>query len=564
MNHGIEKGDSEWKMNIINKDEVIMSVTEALEFCIEKKVEGSHERLESYIRNNKLATNQKVALQNELERFYENVEITGGGKRGEVILSEPKDKPTEREFNYKGTVSTDNQELMAEIIFNQLLKQKDNIYKYETGLSYSGWANLCGIYNNPNTEEFKEELIGVIQELHEFSDMKSFKPSEVVDEFMKAIERARKASPKNAFNNLRRKGKIKTEKFNIKAVPLDESEVVVNDEYEEQEVGLKYVVISDEEYKAMKQAREEVLSALNVSLTEYNDNIGKKNRTANMNRAFREVKKRLKDEFNAVFMFESIKVEIIDPAQEPNIYFDDVNGCFFIHFQKLVRDRQNRKDYKTSTYFWKRFYLLNTFAILEYIGFSNGIDYEMYKEARTNYLMDMLTYRYDFVGYEAEKEIFEGVGVFGDFATIIKEKQDEWLSNYLSNNNDEPKEAVVDKEVVSEYECENTIHHQLIERFNSEQLSDFARYVNDELGDFFDWDKKESNPLGIEPVSGITDSKLMINENLTSSSISQLDLVSTEKVENIKLSQKERDELNWCLLEMEFAFTQLHDVRLSA
>jgi hypothetical protein len=319
------------------------------------------------------------ALISKLQTIYNNVEVEGKGKKRKYILTDKKDQVTEREYNYKGTVPTIEDDIMKEYIFNKLLKF--NGYNH----SYKGWALLLEF---PDTEQMKtEELIKVIKEIHfEYQ----YHAKEVISRFLQNINIRNKDIIEKSFQRLAKENRINVSESYIFKTVKNEFEEVDQIIYEEAQQGLKQFLESKE-----------------INLYIYNQSLTSLYRTDKMKRIIKEAKEYLVDHFGIEYFFKSMKVVILDQPTKEVITNEKFNEAYYNKFVKLAKDRQDRKDYNNSLSFWRRFYLLNTLSLLEYIGINNFND--ILQEEKKNksdkleaYSIDMLIY-YDEQQKEKEK-----------------------------------------------------------------------------------------------------------------------------------------------------------------
>lgn len=371
-------------MNII--EETKMSITEALEFCISKNVEGAQGRLDSFTKNKKLATNQKVALVKDMECFYQNVTLTGGGKKGELILKDIKEEISSREDNRKsnGYKESSEEHVMKAIILNELVKGAGKIEGFEHGLSHAGWATFIGIPLVEESESFDRAAIEHLESCYDRKANEWFKPREIVNEFQRAYATIRKSVITNAFQSLEKEGQIETESFWIAGYA---------DENRRDHVDFR--PISEDKYKEMKATRSQILEQEGSDIGEYFAHI-KKHKNDRMKRIFQAVEDGLMGEYGATRFHESIKVKLIGEHEVINL-LPPIHSNFMRHFfSRSVTYRHNRNSYKTSTYFWRRFYLLNTCYLLEFTDKSTGIDQVMYDSLKESFSDDLKSYLYDF------------------------------------------------------------------------------------------------------------------------------------------------------------------------
>lgn len=72
-------------------------------------------------------------------------------------------------------------------------------------------------------------------------------------------------------------------------------------------------------------------------------------------------------EFNIHYMYEMIKISIVDLQVKEEVQRDEFYQAYFKKLIKLSIDRQNRQDYKETKSFWRNNYLMNTLKIISLI-----------------------------------------------------------------------------------------------------------------------------------------------------------------------------------------------------
>ena len=309
------------------------------------------------------------------------------GKIEKYILSELKETPTERKMNYKGTVETFDEYMMKEIIFNHLVENK--LPKtMENGLSYNAWANYFGFFTTKNTEQADAQLIDVLDQQHGSSNH-YYKPTDITEAFHQAVYDVRRATVKNAFSRLIKEGRISMTSVYMTVVSNDDEKSKVS-----------FIEVSLEKFNQMKSDREIVVQTMGSTMDEYNRNIKKRSKSVKMLGVYKAVEKVLMRDYGVKRFYEAFKVEVLNDETEENTKCQQLDYFFFKRVQKLTKDRHNNMKNKTSTYFSKRFYLLNTSLIFDFLNKGRAIDRELFQLEKDNYTNNLEIFKKDF--YKAE------------------------------------------------------------------------------------------------------------------------------------------------------------------
>jgi hypothetical protein len=281
------------------------------------------------------------ALINKLETIYHTVEVSGKGKKRKYLLKNKKEEMTEREYKYKGTVPTEEEELMKEYIFNYLVK-----HGVGNARPYSAWVRNFDLFqknsfsSKPLIEEMKELHMGVLSN-----------PKEIVSEFINAINNFNKSIVENSFRRLENEGRI-TRSISYVFRTVDGN-------YEE---------VDEERYEEATTFKKELVEAHEITYRQYIQayfSVG--HRSARMTNIINEVDEQLAKVFGVKYMYQAIGILIIDENVIKEVSKDEFDQAYFHKFIKLSQDRQNRSDYKDTKSFWRRTYLMNTLKILSLI-----------------------------------------------------------------------------------------------------------------------------------------------------------------------------------------------------
>jgi hypothetical protein len=224
-------------------EKVTFTEEEAINITIENGYDGSE--LETAVWKSRGCLNPTRtmdALIHKLETIFHTVEVKGKGKKRIYTLKDKKVEMTEREFNYKGTVPSDEEEAMKEYIFNVLLK---------TGVGnarpYSAWVRDFNFFQQNSFSD--KSLIEEIKELH-IGVLSNSK--EIVYEFINAINNYNKSLVENSFRRLEKEGRI-TRSISYVLKNSDGS----------------YEVVDEERYEEVNTFKKELVETYNIKYSQY-------------------------------------------------------------------------------------------------------------------------------------------------------------------------------------------------------------------------------------------------------------------------------------------------------
>jgi hypothetical protein len=322
---------------------------EAIKITIEHGYDGAEFKTSVWEQRGCLKPNGTLkTLLSKLKTIYEDVEVTGNGKKRRYIFTGKKEIVTQRILNYKGSVVTVQDETMKEYIFNKLLTQKGQM-----NLSYKSWARNLEFCNTDNLQI--EELINSIKELH-WDLPFIYNPKEVVSKFIHTLSLRSKDVIEKSFKRLVSEGRIQVEEtYNFKRIDGSYEEVELIDFEEVQAYLRKFLESKDVTYYAYTQ-----------SLVSFH-------KSSKMKEIINEVAAYLESNFEIEYFYKSYKVTLLTNEGNNEVAFDEFNEAYFQRFITLTKQRQNNDKYNNSMSFWKRFYLLNTATLLKQIGIE-GLD----------------------------------------------------------------------------------------------------------------------------------------------------------------------------------------------
>lgn len=384
----------------------------------------------------------------EAKCHAEEVHVKDGGIDRKYILKGLKAIPTVRiTGNSTNKYKLSDAEIaMREIIHSLIIERYKEIEKYDTGLSVNGLVSFFGIPKISESMEGEEsnknsnrnKMIELMKDLFQEREANEyFKPNEIVDCFKDAFNNTGKGIVKASLSRLHKDKRIKIVEYKVKAVPRFGS-----NKYD-------YVAISENEFIAMKELKDNILKIRGINKNEYMKFVDKIEKPSYIEEANLAIKNELLNKFGAEFAFKSIKVtEIIDTLPTVNTMFSNLSGYFCDHFVNLTVKRHNHQNYRECTFFWRRFYLMSTFTLLESLGKTKEIDVSLLQEQKDNYKDNFYKYLFDFdTKYYLPSELKKMNGFFAtekEFSEKVLELHHERLVDRKTSNGGIQDEIVID------------------------------------------------------------------------------------------------------------------------
>ncbi|RYI30575.1 hypothetical protein EVU96_09170 [Bacillus infantis] len=348
---------------------------EAINITIQNGYDGSELNTKAWEQRGCLKPDRTLkGLISKLETIYNSVEVTGSGKKRKYILQGKKDNVTEREFNYKGTLPTEEDLIMQEYIFNQIALHGVN------NLTYRSWANYLGFVN---VNEFNpEELIRVLKDFH-YGFPTIYNPNEVVSTFLQTLNIRNKDVIEKSFKRLHKENRITvTEKYNVQ---------YVDDEYDQ---------INEELYNIIIGKIKLFIESKGVSYYVYTQALTSIYNTQKLKDLLKEVDEFMDDHFGIKKLFKSFHVYPNTRDIVREVSKTEFNEAYYNRLIKLTTDRQKKDDYKDSIYFRKRFYNINTLILLDHIGIN--VNDEL-SEANALHVWEKDAFAIDYMAYQWDK-----------------------------------------------------------------------------------------------------------------------------------------------------------------
>jgi hypothetical protein len=317
---------------------------EAINVTIDNGYEGEEFETEAWKTRGCLKSNGTYKkFISKLNTIYNHVEVEGKGKKRIYILKDKKDKVSERELNYKGKVPSDQDDIMNEYIFNQILKGKNG-----TNFSQSIWAKELG-FINPDKFDIKG-MIESIKYVHHGMNLK-YNSKEIVNKFILELKNRNKNIIDNSFKRLGKEGRI-----------------VVTPTYLFKTIENEMVEVTEEQYSEAQSIRNECLEGLDIKPYFYSQALNGFHNTKKMKAAIEEVNECLEKQLEIKYFFKSYRVVVVDETIHKEITEEEFNHAYFQRLVKLIQDRQLKANHQESMSIQRRFLLLNSLTLLDYIG----------------------------------------------------------------------------------------------------------------------------------------------------------------------------------------------------
>ncbi|MED0665310.1 hypothetical protein P4T04_03165 [Bacillus badius] len=316
-------------------------------------------------------------LMDKLETIYASVEVEGKGKKRRYILTDKKDEVAEREFNYKGRIASQEDEVMKEYIFNQLIKKDGLSY------SYSVWAKELGFFDTDTLSI--PEMIEKIKELH-YGNNVIYNPKEIVSQFIKTLGNRNKDVIEKSFQRLQKENRIKVSATYYFKMLNGETEEVTKEDYDIVQEGLK-----------------EFIESKGVSYYIYSQAVNSFHKSEKMKSIIKEAKNYLEEWHGIQYSFKSFKITVLNKEVKQEVSKDEFETAYVQRLTKLTKDRQEKDSYKKSISYWQRFYYLNTLTLLIHMG-TEEVN-ELFKEEVKSKIDKQEAYALDYMIYQFEKDI---------------------------------------------------------------------------------------------------------------------------------------------------------------
>ena len=294
-----------------------------------------------------------VAVLRKLACICEEVSYEGKGQKRKYFLIGLREEFIADEGGNNGRRPTDYDLLIDEYVFNQLVSNSNSFPR-----SYRGWAktlklpSVFGLHVDKTYE--------ILRSLHaDTSD--SYNASEIIDEFIGTMSKRNSDIIEKAFNRLQKANRVKVTKV-----------------YNFLGTDGKYKIVTFEEYREVEEEFKSFLEETEITMFQYNKMKDKKFKNEYVSEIINNAKKILAL-WDVDFYFISFSVDVLDSTVKTNVSYKDCINAYYCRLIELTEQRQERYERVEKTYFTKKYYLLNTLAMLKFIGIE-GLDEKIQTE----------------------------------------------------------------------------------------------------------------------------------------------------------------------------------------
>ncbi|QGM28950.1 hypothetical protein GI482_00310 [Bacillus sp. N3536] len=361
-------------MNIISRDEIILSVREGILLCIENEIKGADKQLKSFDSSKKLATNQLKTFRKNLECLYEEVTVTGGGESGQVILRGLKNVPTSKVDKRKnnGRKPTKADLIMKEYLFNTLCR---SIKPHQTkNYTVNQLVNLLDLLSNPTDKlsaEIESELYSTFATYYTKEQTIHIKSNAI-----KNISTRKESEVKLHLQHLQKENRIEIETiYNAKylkgSMPI---EIAIQRGIENNEnlywVNL-YTKITEKEYCEIILKIKKISEVHGFNYQDYvQANRGLLKKDAPVRVLLKEVKELLQ-EYNYDYIYTSMNIEVLNYNMNQHVEKVEAKMAFADKLIFMTNERMKKKEYTNKSNYIKQFYRLVVFIVLRKLGVNN-------------------------------------------------------------------------------------------------------------------------------------------------------------------------------------------------
>lgn len=355
---------------------IVFKELEVIEYLIEKKVIGAEKRLSSYLKNHKLTNKDQInSAIEDFSMFHLNVRL-GLDEKGKLLKGKDRVYVSdgEKEIVSKritgnstnGRQVSEEDELLKEFFFAELVRR--------IGLREDGWSNTYNFWGRDWINQFS------------VSDMEWSKFETKLKEIFKNNEKINEKMINEIFKNIKENLKKDTRSLAIKLIERLEKEdrieteieffqVIAKDSYieamlqrsiEEDEKVDYHNEISEEMQMRIASEISEKLVPFKMSYKRYKvvsafPQFG----TPEEKKALSAIGEWLIDEYSIDYMYNSIRIFVVDPDSRQAITKKEAEKAFIYRLINKTNARMNRKDYKTTHKFQNAFYRLSMFLLLD-------------------------------------------------------------------------------------------------------------------------------------------------------------------------------------------------------
>lgn len=287
--------------------------------------------------------NTHKAIIRKLECIFEVVSYQGKGRKRIYTLDGLLNEPLADEGGYGGRPPTEYDLLMDEYVINKLIEEN----KYPS--TYNKFAKDFGFYTT--TGLYSSRTFDMLHKLHKQTP-ELYNAKEILDEFADTIKKRNSDIVEKAFKRLREAKRIE-----------------VIEVYNFRKLNGKFEIVEKEAYDNVVQVFKVFLKDNEISMFQYNK-IREKKALSELEKEIMKNAEMTLAKYNVEFYFVSYQVQTLDNTVNHVVTKDEFNHAYMTRLVDLTTQRQEKYVRDNSSYFWKKYYMVNTFALLRLSGVS--------------------------------------------------------------------------------------------------------------------------------------------------------------------------------------------------
>lgn len=343
-----------------------LTIEQALEFCMKMGVKESFRQHESFVKNKRLSNKYQIeSLKKSLEMFYEKVEVFGGGKRGYVILTTPKQNPSIRKddrVNNGGYAVKYENELLLDFFHYNLTSKILSEDGYRETLS--SWSSFKWFDQINITEDEWNSCRIVLKSI--FTENSSFAERDIdflLKRFKEEYYRGNRDLTHSFIKKLEKQGKIRVEIEHVHKV----NEFVIEMQMEQ---GIKnpieFETVSKERHEQVVNSVRKVISSYNIKYSDYKrlSSYPHYAKSDNEKEAIKSANEMLHQNYYIDYYFDTIRIFVIDKTFVRDMSAIDVRDIQCNRLIKLANKRMEKDSYNNIKNLSKRLYRIMLFTVL--------------------------------------------------------------------------------------------------------------------------------------------------------------------------------------------------------
>lgn len=327
--------------------EIKMTELELSNYMIKQGENGKEQLTKEWIKCGYLNTGKNTykTFISKVNQYFEVIKVEGRGKKRTYTLLQ-REKVIKRKLNYHGDIETEEECLMKEYIFNQLLRyvptQKRNITK-------TGWIPSLGLPSK-KLIKFSDTVIHKINDFYFLKTTQNIKANNIYRVVTTKLNDTSKDILTSSLHKLEKENRIKLHTVNIA--------------YNKQ--GNK------EEYKPIStQLAKQVNKEINIYLAESSIDkckyiLAKRGINPKLKWILEKVNEHTKELFGFTYIFDTFSIDILDDTKQLEVEADEFNAIYFDKLLKSTKKLQNKAIKQGGLQFHDKFIHLNMLLLLSF------------------------------------------------------------------------------------------------------------------------------------------------------------------------------------------------------